>query len=638
MIYIPTVEHDEPYDYTVVDIWSEEDKDTNVVYYSEDTKLYYYRQMKLNDDGTIARNEDNSIIYEWVGVDLPKIYDNIQEFTKGFYYTWNGYYWVESEAQVVYFSNLYVEPSNASRYWYRDTIEELSHNGIIYKPYGLYKYEMNVGWVEVNILDGNATNRAVGAIRQMANEIALDVTNAVGNLAHLGVRVDEKGSIVDSIASVVTKVDGVDIKRIYESEEGLPQGDGNYYAVGTKAPYDIYKNGIQQTTIYYDGVNVMKPNIASIITAANEDTTSITLSANKISFDGYSEFINTENGTITSISGSLIKTGTIRSNDGTVAIDLGNSTACISGKISATSGWIGDEYGNGFEIKSRTNNDKLEYYLGNNQISYDGSILPDGVLQGASGVYIGPDGIGLGNGKFYVDNSGNLTTKGSINMDGNITMSGDITLNGNISWGHIDDITNLVQESYDYAVNAYDNVDLLAIGEYSASKTTFISGKKIYTPEIEGGVITGGLFYSTGIGDETSTDRSAYYMLDDQGEIAGTLRYDINGVAAIAQEVAPRVEGEGDVEVSHNGKTYYFTADSLEAALHDAVERVWFQTSSGVAMKFQSGGDMSFYAEGGNDRGGYGAGTGKIYFASDVVFMGEVSGNIRGDGGTAKFG
>lgn len=286
----------------------------------------------------------------------------------------------------------------------------------------------------------------------------------------------------------------------------------------------------------------------------------------------------------------------------------GNLT--ISGKISATSGWIGDEYGNGFEIKSRTNNDKLEYYLGNNQISYDGSILPDGVLQGVSGVYIGPDGIGLGNGNFQVDSTGNIIMQGSITMktwdiDENLTklqiQNGNIKLSGNISW-------------------LYD-------GE------TFIGGNSIYSPNIEGGVITGGIFYSTGIGDGDSN--SAYYMCDDEGHPVGTLRYDINGVAEIAREIAPYVEGGGSTSVTHNGKTYYFTADTLEAALNDNPYRVWFTTASGVAMKFQSGGDMSFYAEGGNDKSGYGAGTGKIYFASDVVFMGEVSGNISGGGGTS---
>ncbi len=104
-----------------------------------------------------------------------------------------------------------------------------------------------------------------------------------------------------------------------------------------------------------------------------------------------------------------------------------NGNLTITGKISATSGWIGDENGNGFKIQSRevmaNNKTTYEYYLGNNQITYNGITRPAGVEVGDKGVYLGPDGIGLGNGNFYVDNIGNVTMKGSI------------VLGGTISWG-----------------------------------------------------------------------------------------------------------------------------------------------------------------------------------------------------------
>jgi hypothetical protein len=125
-----------------------------------------------------------------------------------------------------------------------------------------------------------------------------------------------------------------------------------------------------------------------------------------------------------------------------------NGNLTITGKISATSGWIGDENGNGFEIQSRTKDNQLEYYLGNNQISHNGVTRPDGVAAGAPGVYLGPDGIGLGNGYFYVDNVGNMLTRGEITMkagtsnnqvlhidtEGNLTLGGNINLAGSITW------------------------------------------------------------------------------------------------------------------------------------------------------------------------------------------------------------
>ena len=125
-----------------------------------------------------------------------------------------------------------------------------------------------------------------------------------------------------------------------------------------------------------------------------------------------------------------LNNGTIYSKNLSLDRD-GNLT--IAGKISATSGWIGDENGDGFEIKSRTDNGKLQYYLGNKQISYDGSTLPSGVNRGAAGVYIGPDGIGLGNGNFYVDNKGHLTTQGNVTLGGSITWNtpeGDTFIDG----------------------------------------------------------------------------------------------------------------------------------------------------------------------------------------------------------------
>ena len=95
------------------------------------------------------------------------------------------------------------------------------------------------------------------------------------------------------------------------------------------------------------------------------------------------------------------------------AIDADGNTT-IAGRITATSGFIGDENGNGFEIKSHTGNTK--YYLGNNQNTYEGS-----ASSGTAGVYIGPDGIGLGNGNFYVTNEGDMVANGNIILGGSIT-------------------------------------------------------------------------------------------------------------------------------------------------------------------------------------------------------------------------
>lgn len=100
----------------------------------------------------------------------------------------------------------------------------------------------------------------------------------------------------------------------------------------------------------------------------------------------------------------------------------------MSGEIVATSGYIGGT--NGWTIKST--------YIYNGKTS-----LKDDSL----GVYIGTDGIGLGDGKFYVDSNGHFFAEdgefkgaikgGTININNNFKVdeSGNVTLNGNISWG-----------------------------------------------------------------------------------------------------------------------------------------------------------------------------------------------------------
>lgn len=107
----------------------------------------------------------------------------------------------------------------------------------------------------------------------------------------------------------------------------------------------------------------------------------------------------------------------------------------ITGQITATSGYIGDEE-RGFIID--------ESSLYNGQTKLKGATNKD--EKGNSGVYLGVDGIGLGNGNFYVNSVGDLVTYGSVVMhgsdgkpaveidDGNLILYGNITLGGKIGW------------------------------------------------------------------------------------------------------------------------------------------------------------------------------------------------------------
>lgn len=58
---------------------------------------------------------------------------------------------------------------------------------------------------------------------------------------------------------------------------------------------------------------------------------------------------------------------------------------------------------------------------GYSYIGYGQDSLNPSIGKGSAGVYVSPEGIGLGNGNFVVDNKGNITMSGNIVLDGVIT-------------------------------------------------------------------------------------------------------------------------------------------------------------------------------------------------------------------------
>ena len=192
-----------------------------------------------------------------------------------------------------------------------------------------------------------------------------------------------------------------------------------------------------------------------------------------------------------------------------------NGDLSITGRIQATSGYIGSAT-KGFTINQN--------YIYNNQTSYNSS-------NGKQGVYIGTDGIGLGNGKFYVD------------ADGNITMKGNINILGSIAWGD----------------NPAPGTDV-ELPSYITS--THIDGAKILSS-----IISGGEFYSTGQGI-LAGETSAYYVC--------------NGFKTTADgEKAPDVIGYLSYDATGSG-----TSTS-------ATNRVRLYTKDGVVLKLESGANMS---------------------------------------------
>ena len=607
MIYIPTgVIHTESYEYITVDVWDDgADKDTTKIYYAQDTQSYWY--------GVVTVDENNESTYEWVERELtyadgsPLILDK-QEFTRGYYYTWNGVYWVESAHPLVYFSAEYPMANNNCIYWYRDSNESLDYDGVIYEAYGLYKWDGSA-WEKVNILSGNVTNRATSALIQTATEIAANVTNSRGWLAHMGVKVEDDGTIVDNIASVVTKTNyEIANSRTYNEIDDIPNPTtGVYYAVGDLAPYDIYIwNGgefIQEMSLFYDGVNIMKPNVASIITAANKDgDTSIALNANKINFNGYATFTKDESGNITAISGDNILSGYIISGNYDQTGDKVNSGTLINlydgsiytpnfkldkfgnvdmtGKITATSGKIAEFniekkwwWSEGidmfdpwvpetpcyfifenvyywFRLPSEEPDYSLQFVKSGSVsqlISIDGMVIPcytasksdielydmkptyltpgtscisysqsrlsydkSNAMYGRDGVYISPSGIGLGNGKFYVDSSGNVTINGNLYMSsGALTWDVDLDEYGILKSG----VTTITDTAV-YSPIILGRFGVALDGEIVGYMGAAIGQTSIYG---EGTIDTYGVAMSTTDQDIMPSSTFPYVVVTDRG-------------------------------------------------------------------------------------------------------------------------
>jgi hypothetical protein len=229
-------------------------------------------------------------------------------FSNEFYYVWEyidnlagieaGYMWKEygTAANPPVYPGGIMPAGNAYSLWY--TNSDTVTDG--YEPYTLYKLEEYKNeadetltqWVAVATLQGNSSNRAVSQIRQDANSIELDVTNAKGDLA--GIKVwagDDFSAIQDTVTWKGTNGDSL---------VTFMQTAGDNFASASQVAKIVDKDG-----------NI---NEASIVAVVNDNASDIYLSADNITMNGTTKFLSPndvgKNGS-TTIDGARITTGTI---------------------------------------------------------------------------------------------------------------------------------------------------------------------------------------------------------------------------------------------------------------------------------------------------------------------------------------
>lgn len=247
--------------------------------------------------------------------------DEVNEFTTGNYYVWTGSDWKEHDNGVIFQSS---PPSNSAgtyEYWYLDSNDPMGG----YEAYALYVWDTPEDgvphWKKVNTLVGNVNNRITSMIRQTVDGVALEVTNARGSAATLGLRLTETESEIQSLA--------------LWSKGGVE--DGEPYNLATiKQTADDAGASIAQVveSVGKDG----KVNAASIVTAINSQGDSgVKIAA---------EFVNIDAGNI-GLAGQ-----TIQLTADNIKIESDNFNVDSEGNIIAKAGTIGGVKISGGMIKS----------------------------------------------------------------------------------------------------------------------------------------------------------------------------------------------------------------------------------------------------------------------------------------------
>lgn len=231
-------------------------------------------------------------------------------------------------------------------------------------------------------------------------------------------------------------------------------------------------------------------------------------------------------------------------------------------------------------FNSGTNGNYLKF-------STNSGVTPDTTLYPNAGnkvIWGGTTTSGVQTDAFWITDKGKAYFKGSVFTDGeivihnngvetfhvtntgNVTMSGGITLSGAITWN-----------GNNPATNAEQAIASIVSGTYSGG--TFIDGKNVISPNITGGIITGGIFKTTGIGN-IGANSAAYYIYNGN-DLKGWISYD-----------------------THQGTQW------------EAAERVFYKTIDNVALKIESGDNLSISA--GVNK------SGTIYLESNVQLLNKL--------------
>jgi hypothetical protein len=492
MIYVPTVEVTETYEYL-------DEQDNERTYTRDFAPQYLYKWGIVGDH------------FGWITVDKDYVETEINV-----------------SSQAVYFTTTEPVASGNFGYWYTngDTITGTTGT---YEPYTLYKWssyvdndgETQYHWIAVATLAGNSSNRAVSQIRQDANSIELDVTNVKGDLA--GIKIwagDDFSAIQDTVTWKTNNSDAIatTIQRASDSEAYIAQvasvknSDGTVNAAasivaavndaGTSVVIEadhINLNGAvtanNNVTISTDGkITAVNANITGNITATDGNIGGFTIKDGKL-YAGSKDSMakSTHNGVYIGTDGISVG-GILQSNPdlttyyANVTLDASTgkliaNNAEITGKITASSGYIGSEI-SGFAIGGQAIYNVLNpggvksYMISPSGLTGGPSVAPELEGQNYNYVYVGSDGIGTTSTTYIADGTCDITAKTYI-QDGKIysnsaEITGDIVArsghigNLDIAYGGLvysDDSNNLLYSLDETGFTIHKNIAKIKVGD-----------------------------------------------------------------------------------------------------------------------------------------------------------------------------
>lgn len=450
-----------------------------------------------------------------------------REFSAGYLYTWGdvsnpdvGIGWATvCESPSVYFSGTEPDVDDRLEYWYTNSISvtDLEGNTGTYESYTLYKWEED-HWLAVATLSGNASNRAVSEIYQTTNQITTSLSNAIGGFTSLDERLSdidsrinlttswptEEGKEYLSIAALSSSADEGSITLAVRKTDGsIEELGGASVVLGASEDDDSYiafdaeninfdtssftvRDRSQQTLLSVGDYGV---SIGNFTVGATEDRSCL-YTENKLAYSDENEgvYLGTDGIGLGQGKFYVSSSGSLHAEDGDIAGFTFDETSMKNEKESyddeSDGVYLGtDGIGLGSGKFYVTSSGSLHAEDGNIAgFTFDATSMKNGKTSynetTNDGVYIGIDGIGLGKGKFYVDNTGSLyATSGRIGFIG-VTdtvlskSSGDISFN--------EQILNLFElRESSLAFSGFDGYVKYGASTYNAIKKTSIEPGEI---------------------------------------------------------------------------------------------------------------------------------------------------------------